>query len=148
MLFFVNNTNGNTNVLHNIDKHCLKKAVFIGAQFAVLAIDLLCGTNYALLVWMSTGIVGLMFIWVSIFNRAPEIGLGRFFISLLFVLIMAIVVWFFVMIFIFNVFYDNGNVVVLILMLPTLSLWSTGWFSLLHIGPFAGRSRPVEEEPF
>jgi hypothetical protein len=125
---------------HNGDKRDVKRVIFIVAQFLVLIIDLFGGPNIDDLVWLLTGLTGLVFICISSIKYAPGIGWFRYLANLLIVLIISIIGWFLILIFIFNVFYDGGGGGILILLSPMLALWSTGWFALLHLGPFKPRS--------
>lgn len=136
------NVDTNNNIdSHHGDNRCIKRVIFLVTQFAVLIIDLFSGPNIDDLIWLLTGIIGLVFIFVSSIKNAPAIGWFRFFANLFIVLTIAVIGWSLVMIFVFNVFYDGRGGVLIILLVPTLSLWSTGWLALLKLGPF--KTRPV-----
>ena len=66
------NVDTNNNIdSHHGDNRCIKRVIFLVTQFAVLIIDLFSGPNIDDLIWLLTGIIGLVFIFVSsIKNRS------------------------------------------------------------------------------
>lgn len=124
----------------------IKPVIF--AIMQIFAIGLvLCRVHYPLSFPHLENVIGLLgFLAVFLFfiEVGQKIGVGRFFLRVIASVVTFGILWFLIFVFLVYRLSDHGDIGALLffsaIFVPHLSLWSTGWVTLLKLGAFKIRS--------